>query len=142
MIIEKEDKSDREWTEENHHRINWREFKMSKKVDDTLVLVPVGLLAQIKAMSSFLKYETMSFEKVWDDIGNRCEEVEENLSTSMDIVAQARAIFEFEKKEGAKAAQDLVNELIATMPGDEGKTYMGLVAITLRKLSKKYEEGK
>lgn len=114
---------------------------MSKRIDDTLVPVPVGLLAQIKAMSSFLKYETMSFEKVWDDIGNRCEEVEENLSTSMDIVAQARAIFEFEKKEGAKAAQDLVNELIATMPGDEGKTYMGLVAITLRKLSKKYEEG-
>lgn len=113
---------------------------MNRKVDDTLVPVPVGLLAQVKAMSSFLKYETMSFEKVWDDIGNRCEEVEENLSASMDIVAQARAIFEFEKKEGAKAAQDLVNELIATMPGDEGKTYMGLVAITLRKLSKKYEE--
>lgn len=34
---------------------------MSKRIDDTLVPVPVGLLAQIKAMSLFHKCETMSF---------------------------------------------------------------------------------
>ena len=113
---------------------------MNKKIDDTLVPVPVGLLAQIKAMSSFLKYETMDFEKVWSDINDRCEETTKGLSVSMDIVAQARAIFEFEKKEGPKEAQELVNELIAKMPGEKGTMYMALIARTLQKLSKQYEE--
>ena len=31
---------------------------MSKKVDDTLVPVPVKLLAQLKAMSAFHRYQT------------------------------------------------------------------------------------
>lgn len=115
---------------------------MNRKVDDTLVPVPVGLLAQVKAMSSFFEYETMSFEKVWGDIDRRCEDVEENLSTSMDIVAQARVIFEIEKMEGEKEAQKLIDELVAKMPGEDGKTYMGFVAITLWKLRKKYEEEK
>ena len=114
---------------------------MSKRIDDTLVPVPVGLLAQIKAMSLFHKCETMSFEKVWGDIDRRCEEAEEGLSTSMDIVVHARALFEIEKSEGKKEAQELIDEMMASVPGENGKTYMGLVAITLQKLNKRYEEG-
>lgn len=91
-------------------------------------------------MSAFHDYKTMNFEKIWDDIDDRCEETKEGLSGFVNMMGIVHSIFEFEKKEGAKAAQDLVNELIATMPGDEGKTYMGLIAITLQKLSKKYEE--
>lgn len=113
---------------------------MNRKVDDTLVPVPVGLLAQVKAMSSFFEYETMSFEKVWGDIDRRCEDIEENLSTSMDIVAQARVIFEIEKMKGEKEAQKLIGKLAAKMSGEDGKTYMGLIAVTLWKLRKQYEE--
>ena len=115
---------------------------MSKKVDDTLVPVPVGLLAQLKAMSAFNWYQTMNIEEVWNEIDKQCEKVEENLSTSMNIVAQARTLFEIEKREGKREAQKLIDEMMISAPGDEGKTYMGLVAITLRKLNKQYEEGK
>lgn len=115
---------------------------MSKKVDDTLVPVPVKLLAQLKAMSAFHRYQTMNIEEVWNEIDKQCEKVEENLSTSMNIVAQARALFEIEKSEGKREAQELIDEMMTSAPGDEGQVYMGLVALTLRKLSKKYEEGK
>ena len=113
---------------------------MSKRIDDTLVPVSVGLLAQLKAMSAFRRYQTMDIKEVWSDINDRCEETTKGLSVSMDIVAQARAIFEFEKREGPKEAQELVNELIAKMPGEKGKMYMALIAKTLQKLNKQYEE--
>lgn len=115
---------------------------MNRKVDDTLVPVPVGLLAQLKAMSAFRRYQTMDIKEVWDEIDKQCEKVEENLSASMNIVTQARVIFEIEKMEGEKEAQKLIDELVAKMPGEDGKTYMGFVAITLWKLRKKYEEEK
>lgn len=115
---------------------------MSKKVDDTLVPVPVKLLAQLKAMSAFHRYQTMNIEEVWNEIDKQCEKVEENLSTSMNIVAQARALFEIEKSEGKREAQELIDEMMTSAPGDEGQVYMGLVAITLRKLNKQYEKGK
>lgn len=114
---------------------------MSKRIDDTLVPVPVGLLAQLKAMSAFRRYQTMSFEKVWDDIDGRCEEVEENLSAVMNMVANSRIIFEVEKTEGAKEAEELVNEMMTKAQDEEGEMYMALIAKTLQKLSKKYEEG-
>lgn len=57
---------------------------MSKKVDDTLVPVPVKLLAQLKAMSAFHRYQTMNIEEVWNEIDKQCEKVEENLSTSVN----------------------------------------------------------
>ncbi|MDB7641241.1 hypothetical protein PND19_01135 [Ligilactobacillus ruminis] len=113
---------------------------MSKKVDDTLIPVPVGLLAQLKAMSAFRRYKTMSFEKVWDDIDGRCEEVEDNLSAVMNMVANSRIIFEVEKTEGVKEAEELVNEMMAKTQDEEGKMYMALIAKTLQKLNKRYEE--
>lgn len=113
---------------------------MSKRIDDTLVPVSVGLLAQLKAMSAFRRYQTMDIKEVWDEIDKQCEKVEENLSASMNIVAQARALFEIEKSEGKKEAQELIDEMMTNAPGDDGKIYMGLVAITLRKLNKRYEE--
>lgn len=115
---------------------------MNKRVDDTLVPVPVGLLAQIKAMSSFLKYQTMSFEEIWDDIDKRCEEVAKDLSGYVNVVGIAHALFEIEKSEGPEGAQDLIDEIITGMSSEEVNGFMALVARELRRLSKKYKEGK
>ncbi len=115
---------------------------MNRKVDDTLVPVPVGLLVQLKAMSAFRRYKTMSFDEIWDDIDKRCEEAEENLSAVVNMLTNARVIFEVEKTEGVKEAEELVNEMMDKAPDEEGKMYMALVARTLQKLSKEYEEGK
>lgn len=113
---------------------------MNKDVDNMTVPVPMKVLAQLKAMSAFSAYETMNASEVWAELDECCEKVEKGLSVSLDIVAQARGLFEIQKTEGMKEAHELIDEMRNNAPQDVADIYMTLVAITLQKLDRQYEE--
>lgn len=118
----------------------WEEQRMNRKVDDTLVPVPVGVLAQLKAMSAFSNYKTMNVKEVWNDIDRRCEEVEKGLSDFIDVMTTAYSIFEIENNEGPEEARKLIDEMIVKMPHEEADGFMIFVAMELRRLRAEYEE--
>ena len=113
---------------------------MNEEIEKILVPVPAGLLVQLKAMSAFQRYKTMSFEEIWDDIDKRCEEVAKDLSGYVNVVGIAHALFEIEKSEGPEGAQDLIDEIITGMSSEEVNGIMALVARELRRLSAEYKE--
>lgn len=115
-------------------------FKMNKGFGKIFVPVPAETLAQLIAMSAFNKFETMSFEKVRDDIDNQCEKTAEGLSGYVNVTGIARSIFEVEKSKGAKEAQTLIDRIMTGMSGKECEEFMKLVAKALHELNKKYEE--
>lgn len=113
---------------------------MNKKVGEILVPVPVKALVQLKTMSAFHDYKTMNFEKIWDDIDDRCEETKEGLSGFVNMMGIVHSIFEVEKSEGLKEAQKIADETMAEMSGEHGDEVMALIAKELRELSVEYKE--
>lgn len=115
-------------------------FKMHKGLGKIFVPVPAETLAQLIAMSAFNEFETMSFEKVWDDIDKQCEKTAGGLSGYVYVTGIARSISEVEKGKGAKEAQTLIDRIMTRMSGKECKEFMKLVAKASHELNKKHEE--
>lgn len=115
---------------------------MNEEIEKILVPVPAGLLVQLKAMSAFQRYKTMSFAEIWSDIDDRCEEVEKGLSDFIDVMTTAYSIFEIENNEGPEEARKLIDEIIVKMPHEEADGFMIFVVMELRRLRAEYKEGK
>lgn len=115
---------------------------MSKRIDDTLVPVPAGVLAALEAVCTFAHCKTINHKEMLEIISSRAEEVEEGLSGTISMLSLAYVIFETEKTHGKKAAKKVTSEILGRFQGEKKELVARFVADTIDDFERMYRGGK